>query len=80
LDGALEQHQRALVIKEVTAPNSLALATSYNNIGEVLQKKGYLDGALEQHQRALAIHEVKAPKSWAPAATYHVQQYWISAV
>ena len=54
----MKQYQRALAIQEVKAPNSLDVAKSYNNIGNVLYNKGDLDEALEQYQRALAIKEV----------------------
>ena len=61
LDGAMEQYERALAIREAKAPNSLAHAESYDNIGSMLHYKGDLDGAMEQYERTLAIREAKAP-------------------
>ena len=49
LDGALEQHQRALAIKEVKNPNSWDVANSYNNTGNVLFQKRDIGRAFEQH-------------------------------
>ena len=53
------------------APNSLTVATSYNNIGGVLQQQGKLEDALEQYRRALAIEEEKAPNSLKIATSYY---------
>eukprot|EP00616_Rhizochromulina_sp_CCMP1243_P011470 CAMPEP_0118966968 /NCGR_PEP_ID=MMETSP1173-20130426/4403_1 /TAXON_ID=1034831 /ORGANISM="Rhizochromulina marina cf, Strain CCMP1243" /LENGTH=60 /DNA_ID=CAMNT_0006915851 /DNA_START=21 /DNA_END=200 /DNA_ORIENTATION=+ len=48
---------------EEKAPGSLSVATSLNNIGEVLQAQGKLEEALGYLQRSLAIREGKAPGS-----------------
>ena len=41
LDGALQQHQKALKIREsVLGVNHPNIATSYNSIGALLQDKG----------------------------------------
>jgi tetratricopeptide (TPR) repeat protein len=59
-----------MAIRLAKAPNSLALAGSYDNIGFVLNEKDDLDGAMEQYERALAIRETKAPNSLALAGSY----------
>jgi hypothetical protein len=46
LNGALINFQRALAIQEQLAPDSLTMATIYNNIGSVLKDQGDLDEAL----------------------------------
>jgi Tfp pilus assembly protein PilF len=45
------------------------MATTYNNIGLVLQDEGNLDGVLDEFQRALAIQKQLAPNSLTVATT-----------
>jgi tetratricopeptide (TPR) repeat protein len=71
LDKDLEHHLRALTIRERDAPNSLTVATAYNNIGVVYYKKGDFDKALEHYQRALTIEERDAPNSLIVATSHN---------
>ncbi|HXV60314.1 MAG TPA: CHAT domain-containing tetratricopeptide repeat protein [Vicinamibacteria bacterium] len=48
---------------EVLAPDSLPLATSLNNLGNVAASQGDLTGAQERYLRALTIQEEKVPGS-----------------
>src|SRR5262249_50302971 len=55
---ALEQHQRALEIRErMRGPAAFQLSASLNNIGIVFAQTGRSDRALEYLQRSLAIKE-----------------------
>ena len=59
-------------IEEREAPNSLTVATSYNNIGTVLYDQGDLEGALQQeYRKALEIQEIEAPNSLSVARSYN---------
>ena len=51
--GALKDYRKALKIQEREAPNSLTVATPYNNIGLVLKYQGDLEGALIEYRKAL---------------------------
>ena len=55
-DEALEYYQKSLAIwlKQLGSDHPRVI-TSYNNIGEVYNKKGEYDKALEYHQKSLAI-------------------------
>ena len=66
---------KSLVIKEKDAPNSLAVAISYNNIGLVYKNQGNLDKALEYYMKALVIQEKDAPNSLAVSRSYNI---WFS--
>jgi tetratricopeptide (TPR) repeat protein len=64
LEKTLEHYQRALTIQERDAPNSLIVAVSYGNIGNVYYGKGRdSEKALEHYQSALVIRERDAPDS-----------------
>ena len=52
---ALDCFRQALEIREREAPNSLTVATSYNNIGLVLYDQGDLEAALVNFQRCRGI-------------------------
>ena len=49
------------------APNSLDVAASLNNLGNVALNRGDLTAAHDYHTRALAIRERLAPSSLAVA-------------
>lgn len=70
-DKALIEFKRALFIRESIVLDSLTIATSYNNIGEVYKNQGKLDEALIEYKKTLAIQEIKAPDSLAIATSYN---------
>lgn len=43
IEAALVEFRKALAIQERLAPDSLTIATTYNNIGSVLQDQGDLE-------------------------------------
>jgi Flp pilus assembly protein TadD len=47
------------------------VATSYNNIGAVLDSQGDLEGALVEYQKALEIRKRLAPDSLTVATSYN---------
>ena len=55
LDLALQYFQNALEIQQEQAPNSLDLATSFNNIATVYQSQDKFNQALDLHQKAYKI-------------------------
>lgn len=71
MSKAEQCHREALAIRQKLAPRSLAVAESYNNLGEVEQQMGDLSKS-EKHERdALAIRQTLAPDSLALAETLH---------
>jgi CHAT domain-containing protein/Tfp pilus assembly protein PilF len=69
LAKAEEYHRRALAIRRKLAPDSLAVASSLNNLGNVLDDLGDLSKAQEAHSEALAIRQKLAPDSLLLAAS-----------
>ena len=71
-DGALENHQRSLVInkqleKEQNTPGLRRdLFANYNNIGNILQAQGMFDAAMRSYQRSLAIAQELAKEQNTP--------------
>jgi tetratricopeptide (TPR) repeat protein len=65
------EYQKALEVQKRLAPDSLTVATSYNNIGAVLRSQGNLEGALVEYQKALEIEERLAPDSLTVATFYN---------
>eukprot|EP00754_Rhynchopus_humris_P028225 Rhum_TRINITY_DN15139_c4_g2::Rhum_TRINITY_DN15139_c4_g2_i7::g.140105::m.140105 len=65
---ALAWLSKACEIREEKAPNSLDLATTYHNIGDVCMEQGKNE-ALTWLNKARVIREEKAPNSLALAAT-----------
>ena len=55
LEGALKEYRKALEIKEREAPNSLTVATSYDNIGSVLKGQDDLERELKEYRKCLDI-------------------------
>lgn len=70
LSQAMEQYQKGLDIKEVVAPDSLDLVSSYEWIGRIYQDQSKFSEALEYHHKALNIRERKAPNSLDLANSY----------
>jgi len=66
---ALQCFSKALEIQELDAPNSLTVATSYNNIGSVLKGQGDLEGGLKEYGKALEIQEREALNSLTVATS-----------
>jgi len=64
-------YQQALAIQEQLAPNSLDVATTLHNLGNVAQDRGDLARAEQLYQQALAIEEKLAPNSLQVATTLH---------
>jgi tetratricopeptide (TPR) repeat protein len=62
---------KALAIQEREAPNSLTVATSYNNIGSLYDDQGKNEKAFEYYMKALAIQEREAPNSLTVATSYN---------
>ena len=58
---ALDWHEKARLIREDKAPNSLDAATTYNNIGNVYSRPSKYAEALDWHEKARLIKEEKAP-------------------
>jgi Tfp pilus assembly protein PilF len=56
-------YQQALAIREKLAPNSLDVAGTLDNLGNVAYSRGDLARAEQLYQRALAIREKLAPNS-----------------
>ena len=71
LEEALKEYRKALKIQEREAPNSMTVATSYNNIGLVLKKEFDLEGALKEYRKALTIQDREAPNSMDVATSYN---------
>jgi tetratricopeptide (TPR) repeat protein len=71
LKPALQCFRRALEIREREAPNSLAVARSYNNIGLMLRDQKNLEGALKEFRKALEIQELETPNSFTVATSYN---------
>ena len=67
LAAAQQHHQRALSIRQASAPGSLAMTHSLNNLGIVAAKRGDLARAAESFQEALEIRRQLAPGSLALA-------------
>jgi rhomboid domain-containing protein 1 len=65
------EYQKALEIRKRLAPDSLTVATSYNNIGLVLYSQGDLEGALVEYQKALEVQKRLAPDSLTVATSYN---------
>jgi CHAT domain-containing protein/tetratricopeptide (TPR) repeat protein len=63
LARAEQLFQQALAIFEQLAPNSLEVASTLNNLGNVARSRGDLARAEELYQQALAIYEKLAPNS-----------------
>jgi tetratricopeptide (TPR) repeat protein len=61
--------QQALAIYEKLAPNSLQVADTLNNLGNVAANRGDLARAEQLYQQALAIDEKLAPNSLQVAGT-----------
>ncbi|XP_068703615.1 uncharacterized protein [Montipora foliosa] len=60
LEQAKDYHERALAIhEEKLGSQHIAVATTLNNLGNVLRVQGDLEQAKDYHERALAIHEEK---------------------
>jgi tetratricopeptide (TPR) repeat protein len=55
LPAALAYFRKGLEIRKRLAPDSLAVAMLYNNIGSVLDSQGNLEGALVEYQKSLEI-------------------------
>jgi CHAT domain-containing protein/Tfp pilus assembly protein PilF len=62
-------YQQALAIREKLAPNSLQVASTLNNLGNVAADRGDLARAEQYYQQALAIYEKLAPNSLDVAGT-----------
>jgi tetratricopeptide (TPR) repeat protein len=71
LPAALASFQKGLEIQERLAPDSLAVAGSYNNIGSVLGSQGDLPAALASIRKALEIRKRLVPDSLDLAASYN---------
>ncbi|CAB9524044.1 Kinesin light chain [Seminavis robusta] len=57
-EGALEEHQTALSIREaVLGYQHSDVAASHNNIGKILQDQGDFDGALVAYRKGLSIRQ-----------------------
>lgn len=67
----MEYYNRALAIEQISAPNSLALATSYNNIGSVYNDQRNYASAMAFHQKAIAIEQAISPDSLGLATSYN---------
>ena len=67
--GAEEAYRRALEIREMVSPRSLATATVLNLIGALQLTRGNFTSAEELHQKALAIQQELAPGSLNVAAS-----------
>ena len=63
---AEDYYRQALAIREQEAPGSLAVASSFNDIGVVASDAGKAE---EYYRRALAIREETAPGSLGVAAS-----------
>lgn len=70
-DEAIQEHEKALAIREKAAPGSLAVAGSLNNLGVVARNRGDLAAAEGYLNRALAIQEKLAPGSSDEAEYSH---------
>ena len=70
IDTALEWQNKARVIFEREAPDSLPVASTYGNIGNLYQEKRQIDTALEWQNKAREIFEREAPDSLPVANTY----------
>jgi CHAT domain-containing protein len=64
-------YQQALAIPEKLAPNSLQVAGTLHNLGNVAYSRGDLARAEQLYQQALAIREKLAPNSLQVAGTLH---------
>jgi Uncharacterized protein conserved in bacteria, COG4995 len=64
-------YQQALTIFAQLAPNSLQVATTLHNLGNVAYSRGDLARAEQLYQQALAIYEKLAPNSLDVAGTLH---------
>ena len=51
----MKEYRKALEIKEREAPNSLTVATSYDNIGSVLKGQDDLERELKEYRKCLDI-------------------------
>jgi hypothetical protein len=71
LARAEQLYQQALAIFEHLAPNSLQVASTLNNLGNVAYSRGDLARAEQYYQQALAIKEKLAPNSLQVASTLH---------
>jgi nephrocystin-3 len=69
LARAEQYYQQALAIFENLAPNSLEMARTLNNLGNVAADRGDLARAEQYYQQALAIFEKLAPNSLQMAST-----------
>src|SRR5438874_11954293 len=63
LPAARQLNQRALIIREKLAPNSLDVAKSLGSLGNVTADQGDLAAARDYFQRALTIFEKLVPNS-----------------
>lgn len=71
LDRAAEYYERALGIRQESAPGSLDVAVSLHNLGDLASKRSDLDQASEYYKRALEIEQKTAPGSSTEADTLH---------
>jgi Tfp pilus assembly protein PilF len=77
LARAEQLYQQALAIQEKLAPNSLEVASTLNNLGNVAADRGDLGAAEQLYQQALAIREKLAPNSLEVATTLHNLGMWL---
>jgi Tfp pilus assembly protein PilF len=70
-------YQQALAIFEQLAPNSLDVATTLHNLGNVARNRGDLARAEQYYQQALAIKEKLAPNSLQVATTLTIWEMWL---
>jgi tetratricopeptide (TPR) repeat protein len=72
LARAEQYYQQALAIEEKLAPNSLDVATTLHNLGNVAYARGDLARAEQYYQQALAIYKKNLPPTrcrWQPRST-----------
>ena len=67
---ALRLYNKALLIYEEKAPNSLDLAQTHHGCGSMLSSQGQYDEALDAFKKALPVFEQKAPNTVHLAKTY----------
>jgi tetratricopeptide (TPR) repeat protein len=72
--------QQALAIFEKLAPNSLQVASTLHNLGNVAYSRGDLARAEQYYQQALAIREKLAPNSLQVAARSTIWEMWLMIV